>query len=157
MSSSVKKGEIQLRPAREADRNAIRELLEAADLHTESLESGRTSFYVAEQDGSVVGMAGFEFYTPDALLRSVAVSAALQRHGFGSRVVDRMLAIARERKVRNVVLFTETAQPFFEKKGFRVIDRASVDNDAMKRSSQFTIACPKTAVCMALELKVPPS
>jgi amino-acid N-acetyltransferase len=142
----------QLRKAGDADRDTIRKLLETVNLPTESVDSGATMFYIADENRSVIGIAGFEFYGDDALLRSVAVHPTLQSRGIGSRIVDHMLSVARQRKIRRVVLLTETAQKFFERKGFKVASRSSITNGPMQQSTEFTVACPKSAVCMVLYL-----
>ncbi len=143
---------IDFRSSTPRDREKIRELLIETKLPVESVESGVTRFYVAESGGGIVGIAGFEFYGGDALLRSVAIEPGLQRHGLGSEIVDHMLEEARLKKARRVILLTETAEDFFLKKGFDVVDRSKLGNEEIKKSSEFEYACPKSAVCMSLEL-----
>jgi len=143
---------IQFRESHKKDVDIIRVLLEETKLPTETLGKDVTTFYVAEDDDGVVGIAGFEFYGNDALLRSVVVKPDIQRQGLGSQIVDKMLDLARGRSFDKVVLLTGTAKDFFLKKGFQVIDRSSIVNDAMKQSSEFAFACPTSAVCMVLRL-----
>ena len=148
---------LKLRKAVRSDSIQIRQLLEKVKLPTESLDNGDTSFFVAEDDGTLAGIAGFEFYGKDALLRSVAIPPELQNRGIGDRIVNSMVSIAQERHLKRIVLLTETAERFFRKKGFKVIDRSSINNDPMSQSSEFSFACPSTAVCMVLQLKPPRS
>lgn len=152
MKPVVMAKDAQLRKAGDADRNTIRQLLETVNLPTESVDGGATTFYISDKNGTVNGIAGFEFYGKDALLRSVAVPPELQKQGIGERIVDFMISIARDRNVHRIVLLTETAQKFFEKKGFKVIDRSLINNKALRQSSEFTFACPKSAVCMVMNL-----
>ncbi len=144
--------DVKLRAAIDKDTSAIRLLLERVKLPTESLAGGTASLFVAEENGILVGVAGFEFYGNDALLRSVAVPPEQQHRGIGDRIVDGMIAVARDRRVRRIVLLTETAERFFLKKGFTVVERSSIDNVLMKQSTEFTFACPSSAVCMILHL-----
>lgn len=144
---------IVLRHAIREDNELMRSLLKETNLPTEGLDGNAAAFFVAEDNGEVVAIAGFEFYGGDVLLRSVAVRPGSQRRGFGSRVVDLMLDEARKKGVQSVVLLTETARDFFLKKGFNVVERSSIHNAALKGSSEFTYACPKSAVCMRLWLK----
>jgi amino-acid N-acetyltransferase len=144
--------QIKMRRAVEEDRDAICGLLKQVKLPTGSIDTKNALFFVGEIDGRIAAMAGFEFYGSDALLRSVAVRPELQRKGLGDQVADFMITAACVRHVRRIVLLTETAQAFFERKGFRVVDRSSIVNDEMKRSSEFTFACPVSAVCMILDL-----
>ncbi len=140
------------RRAAEADRETIRDLLTLVKLPTESLEKNSSTFYVGQTDKSIDVVAAYEYYERDALLRSVAVRPELQKRGLGDSIVDFMISTARAQGIRRIVLLTETAQLFFEKKGFKVVDRSSIVNEPMKRSSEFTYACPTSAVCMMLNL-----
>jgi amino-acid N-acetyltransferase len=144
---------LEFRTATSSDKASVSMLLRDVKLPTESVDTGITTFYVGTEQGNVVGIAGFEFYGDDALLRSVAVRPGLQSCGFGSKIVDRMLSVARQRKICQVVLLTETAQKFFERKGFKVVERSFITNGSMHQSTEFTVACPKSAVCMVLELE----
>jgi amino-acid N-acetyltransferase len=141
------------RKAAAVDESAIRALLEEARLPAESLGTLRTEFFLAEQDGVAVGVAGFEYYGDDALLRSVVIKAPLRNSGLGSMLVDNMLAFANERHVRDIVLLTETARAFFERKGFVVIERSVINNEALQHSSEFISACPSSATAMIIHLR----
>ena len=143
---------MNFREAIATDNGTIRSLLECVSLPTESVGKGTTTFYVGEEGGAVNAVAGFEFYGSDALLRSVAIEPGLQKKGIGSQVVDSMLGVARQRRVRRIVLLTETASKFFERKGFVVTDRSSIQNEGLKRSSEFSYLCPSSSICMVLDL-----
>ena len=153
MKAAASSHSLRFRSAVSLERETIRKLLERVHLPAESLQTGKTTFYVAEKEGAIVGIAGLEFYGEDALLRSVAVPPELQNRGIGDRITDFMISTARDQNIRRMVLLTETARRFFEKKGFRVVDRSSIDNRALKQSSEFTFACPGSAVCMILDLQ----
>lgn len=142
----------RFRPSNTGDKKGIRSLLELSKLPTEVLETNEASFYVAEQEGEVVGTAAFEFYDGDALLRSVAIVPRLRDKGMGSQLVEFMENEARNRQVTSIVLLTENARTFFERKGFRIVDRGSISNKALRASSEFTYACSASAVCMVKKL-----
>lgn len=144
---------IGIRKAVPADKELIRSLLSEVKLPVEGVDGGVTTFYVAEDESAILGIAGFEFYGDDALLRSVAIRPGFQRQGIGSQIVDVMIAEARRRNVNEIVLLTETARKFFLARGFEVVDRSTVSNDAMRNASEFAYACPKSAVCMRMRLK----
>ena len=144
--------DLEFRTATSSDKKTVRMFLREVKLPTESVDTGTTTFYVGIENGDVVGIAGFEFYGDDALLRSVAVRPNVQSRGIGSKIVDHMLTVARQRKICQVVLLTETAQKFFDRKGFKVVNRSSITNEPMLQSTEFTVACPKSAVCMVLDL-----
>jgi amino-acid N-acetyltransferase len=144
--------EIGYRIATGSDESQIRDLLEQAQLPTESLGKKVTEFFVVEQNGVIVGVAGFEYYGDDALLRSVAIQSDQRNLGIGSSLVDWMLSRAIERHIKRVVLLTDTARKFFRKKGFEVVNRSLITNDAMKKSSEFTSVCPASSTTMILNL-----
>jgi amino-acid N-acetyltransferase len=134
------------------DNEAIRSILERTSLPTESVGTKTTTFYVGTEDSMVVAVAGFEFYGNDALLRSVAIEPRLQKTGIGSELVDFMISIAEKRGIKRVVLLTETAPKFFERKGFVSIDRSAVQNEGLKLSSEFSYLCPTSSICMILQM-----
>lgn len=144
---------IDLRTSRAEDKESIRAPLMETKLPTESTDNDVTSFYIAEDNGRLVGIAGLEFYGGDALLRSVAIRPGLQRQGIGSAIVDRMLEEARKKEIRRVILLTETAKDFFLRRGFGVVQKSAIDNEVLKKSSEFAYACPTSAVCVIMKLK----
>jgi amino-acid N-acetyltransferase len=81
----------------------------------------------------------------------VAVDAAARGQGLGQRLTHAALDLARERGIRRVYLLTETADDFFGRFGFRLIDRADVDA-AVRESVEFSSACPASARVMLLQL-----
>jgi amino-acid N-acetyltransferase len=100
----------------ESDTGTIRSILVSQKLPTESVGTGITEFYLAIHDIIIVGIAGYEYYGKDVLLRSVAVPASLQNKGIGSQIVDWMIALAKQKGIKRIVLLTETAAMFFAKK-----------------------------------------
>jgi N-acetylglutamate synthase and related acetyltransferases len=140
------------RQAVEADREIIRSILTSQKLPSESIGTGITDFYLALDNNTVVGVAGFEYYGEDALLRSVAVPSQYQKKGIGFQFVDWMIALGKQKRLKSMVLLTETASNFFAKKGFSVVGRSSINNEALKKSSQFCGGCCSSAACMKLDL-----
>lgn len=138
-------------PARPTDLQAILDLLERATLPRVGLEPHLGTALVIREDGDIVGSAVLELYGEAALLRSVAVAPERQGEGLGQALTAAALELARRRGVRTVYLLTETAARFFPKFGFQAIDRADVDR-AVLRSTEFTTACPASALVMATSL-----
>lgn len=144
---------LTFRKATTIDADAIRSLLEDQKLPTETVGTAQTDFYLALHNQTLAGVAGLEYYGDDALLRSVAVPASLQGKRIGSQLVDWMIDLAKQKHIQRLVLLTETASKFFEKKGFVRIDRSLITNEAMKQSSQFHGGCCASAMCMMLEIQ----
>jgi len=144
---------LDITPAAPTDLPAILALLDASRLPRAGIEDHVASTLVARQDsGVVVGTAALELYGGAALLRSVVVAATLRGQGLGAALTTAALALARQRGVRSVYLLTETAGRFFPRFGFHAINRADVDV-AVLASTEFTTACPKSAMVMVKQLK----
>lgn len=134
-------------PAAGSDREVARNLLEQGHLPTDILSSTTGELWIA-RDAGAVAVGGFEFYGEDALLRSVAVEASHRNAGIGSRLVEKLLQEAVRRGIKRVWLLTETAEEFFQKKGFVRVERSVITNPALRASAEFTHVCSTTAVCM---------
>src|ERR1700719_1632294 len=100
-----------VRPARTSDVRAIRALINAnvasgrlLDKATVTLYEDIQEFLVAERaDGMIAGCAAVHVMWEDlAVIRTVAVDASTRGHGVGRRLVDALVAAAREIGVRRV-------------------------------------------------------
>jgi amino-acid N-acetyltransferase len=138
-------------PATPPDLPAIFDLLDRSKLPRDGLGDHIATTLVARDGRHLVGTAALELYGASALLRSVAVAAEQRGRGLGQALTSAALDLARRRGVRTVYLLTETAADFFPKFGFRPIPRSEVDQ-AVLRSTEFTTACPASALVMKLQL-----
>jgi amino-acid N-acetyltransferase len=97
-------------------------------------------FSVALRGQNLAGCAALHFYTPKmAELRSLAVSERVKSAGVGRRLVEALVAEARDYGLDAVFAFTYVV-PFFQKCGFQVVDRGSLPLRAWKdciRCSRF--------------------
>jgi amino-acid N-acetyltransferase len=109
-------------------------------------------FVVAEDGDTAVGVVGLEVYRESALLRSAAVEEGWRGSGVGRALIDRALALSKERGVRDVFLLTTTAEHYFPQFGFACIGRESVP-EAVRASAEFQGACPSTAVVMRKNMR----
>jgi len=142
--------EITIRRAEAADYAHITRLLADADLPLDGLH-GHENFLVLCRDDRVVGCAAIERYGHCGLLRSVALEPRERRHGFGRRLVQEALQQARRDAIAEVVLFTTTAAPFFQRLGFHAIQRDAVPAPVCA-SVEFQSACPASAAVLRLAL-----
>jgi N-acetylglutamate synthase-like GNAT family acetyltransferase len=75
-------------------------------------------FFVAEDDGEIVGCAALEIYSPKlAELRSLAVSPKAQGQGVGKLLVNACVERAKEHNVLEVMAIT-SSDAFFQACGF---------------------------------------
>lgn len=143
---------VSLRGATTADLPTVLDLLRKSDLPTDGVTAGALpEFVVAESGGKLVGVVGLEVYRESALLRSAAVEESWRGSGVGKALVDRALAISRERGIHDVFLLTTTAEQYFPRFGFTCICRDEVP-EAVRASPEFQGACPASAVVMRKEM-----
>ncbi len=150
MSNGISTSTISI--ARKAEHLApVLTLLRKASLPTEGVEEHFDDFFVAvDATGTVVGAIGMEHYADGTgLLRSAVVNPTLRNSGIGSMLYQRLIEQARCDGMHRILLLTTTAEKYFARKGFRSIPRSSVTGP-VTRSTEFTGACPATAVCMEL-------
>ncbi len=127
---SVATDEIRYRKATHADAPAIADLVNLGEregqLLPRSLDSIRASiddWFVAEDDGSIVGVGSLLEMNPAlSEVRSLAVAPDYRQNGVGAKIVDALVDEARARGIAMVFALTR-AVPFFEKQGFIITDK----------------------------------
>ena len=144
--------ELELRPAKPAQFDAIAGLLSAAGLPVEDLNVAMFDAFVVATEGEVcVGVVGLEICESNALLRSLAVEPQHRSRGLGARLVDAIETEAQARGVTALYLLTTTAATFFQRVGYTAHDRASVP-PALAATTEFSSLCPDTADCLWRDL-----
>ena len=141
--------DIRITPAAAADVESIKSLLVASELPTAGVDDHWRTFLVARDGDRMVACGGAEAYQFAALIRSVAVLPEYRSHGIGRKIVRQLLDRLASRGLREFYLLTTTAEEYFKKRGFKVIDRDEVHPQLLS-SREFQDACPSTAVCMRL-------
>jgi N-acetylglutamate synthase-like GNAT family acetyltransferase len=104
-------------------------------------QRGRGNFWVARDGDAVVGTIALIDYGAGGALRKMFVRADQRGTGLGQALLDRLLAHAREREIRRIVLGTlaqmHAAHRFYQRNGFERIEpdelppefpRVAVDN-----------------------------
>ncbi|MBS0581067.1 MAG: GNAT family N-acetyltransferase [Proteobacteria bacterium] len=134
-----------------ADSGAIRALLEASRLPTSDLAIASPEFIVVRDAGRVVAAGALERFGSAALLRSVVVAADHRSRGLGELVTRELERAAANSGITELVLLTETAATFFQRQGYRVIERAAAPL-AVQQSAEFRSLCPSSATCMTKSL-----
>ena len=138
---------VRLRRATPADTEPVARLLTEQALTRAGLPEWIRCFWVAEDQGAIVGVAGLEIYGTAALLRSVAVDQAWRGTGLGRLLTEHALDDAKSAGAGDVYLLTTTAEHYFPRIGFACVARESVP-DALLASEEFRGACPASAVVM---------
>ncbi|WP_345462392.1 arsenic resistance N-acetyltransferase ArsN2 [Deinococcus carri] len=140
------------RKAVSADLPRIEALLMALNLPVAGVAEYLEGMRVAEQDASLLGVAGLETHGRVGLLRSVAALPSARRQGVAARLVGEVLDQARHLDLEEVYLLTTTAEGYFPRFGFAAVPR-SVAPPALLASREFQDACPQSAALMHLPLQ----
>jgi amino-acid N-acetyltransferase len=108
-------------------------------------------FLIATVDGELVGCGALHFYTAHmAELRSLAVAPNRTRTGLGQQIAQALLEQARQFGVDVVFAFTYVPH-FFEKVGFRIVDRSALPLKAWKDC----VRCPMFHACDEIAMAYP--
>ena len=117
-----------IEPAKPADVADIAAVLRSSKLPAEEIAEHLSGFLVARDNTAVVGCVGLERYGDTGILRSLAVVPDFRDNRLGTKLAGAIVRHAADSGIKTLVLLTETAERFFEKKmGFDVVDRGSVD------------------------------
>jgi arsenate reductase len=140
--------ELIARPVSESVMPLLAETLAAEGLPTDDLNyAGNRFFEFRDCGGTLVGFAGLQQFDTFALLRSVVVFPRARTQANGTGIVNWLAAEAARRGANELFLLTTTAADFFEKRGFRPVDRNEAPA-AIASTAEFTSLCPASAVLM---------
>jgi amino-acid N-acetyltransferase len=134
-----------------ADTPAVEDLLRDAHLPLEGAAHALSRGVVARDDDVIVGAAAIERYGPAGLLRSVVVAPDRRGTGVGRQIVAAAEALARDEGMRELYLITETAETWFPRLGYEVVERP-VAEAAVGDSIELTTVCRDTGVPMRRRL-----
>jgi amino-acid N-acetyltransferase len=126
------------------DLPAITKILTEAHLPLAGLDQWTHQIVVAREDDQIIGCAAWESYGLVGLLRSIAVRPRAQGQHVGQRLVEEVMARARQAGIHELYLLTETAANYFLRWGFQPVTRAEV-NLAIHQSVEWTDTCPASA------------
>lgn len=138
-------------PAGDGDLAALLSLLSAEHLHEDLGSHADTVVMVVREGEAVVGGVALEVYGDSGLLRSLVVAPGSRGTGLGQALVDGVVAEARRRGLRDLSLLTLTVPGFFERYGFRRVERHAAPA-AVQESHEFAVLCPHDAVAMTRDL-----
>ncbi len=81
------------------------------------------------------------------LLRSLVVKEEFRGKGYGRRLCQELIELAKQKGVEELYLLTTNAEGFFRKLGFSVIKREDAPG-VIQKTEEFSALCPSSAVCM---------
>ncbi len=139
---------VTFRTATTLDTKAIETLLRLAQLPADGVSANPGNFSVATENGTLAGVAGFEDCGENlGLLRSVAVQPEYRNRGIARELCHRVMTQALQSGISDLYLLTTTAQGYFAKLGFAVINRAETP-EAIRGTQQYRELCPDSAIIM---------
>ena len=118
--------------------------------HSDISEHSGIDFFVARNNNEIVGCIGIEKYGNEGLLRSLVVDETYRSKGVALQLYHLLKDSAQQSSVKNLHLFTTTAEEYFMKKGFRRADRNEAP-EAIQTTTEFTSLCPCSCTYMVLE------
>jgi amino-acid N-acetyltransferase len=129
------------------------QLLSAANLPTKDItEPLLRNFWVYVAQDKMIGVVGLELLDGVALLRSLAVDSAHRNRGMGTELARYAEQMAAEQNVRELYLLTNSAQEFFESRGYKRISRQSAPPE-VRGTREFSELCPASSLLMKKSLR----
>lgn len=135
------------------DLPALVGLLEGCGLPADDLAPASLAHFELAVDEAerIVGVAGFDRASADALLRSLAVAPDWRGRGLGEQLVARREAAAQAAGVNRLFLLTTSAADYFLRLGYHEVPRADVPAE-IAAHAQFRSLCPASARCLSRRL-----
>ncbi len=142
---------MELVTASEKNRADIIRLLTENRLPVADLPARLDDFIIVKEQDRLIALVGLERYGSCGLLRSLVVDAAWRNKQIAGLLVRQLEQAAGNTGIRTMYLLTETAEKYFGRAGYSIIRREEVP-DELRKSSEFSHVCPKSAVVMKKEL-----
>ena len=139
--------DIQIQTASSEDCDKVALLLKKAGLCISDIDAGLNGFVVVRNNGNIIGTGGLEFFGETALLRSVAVDRLYRGQKLGEKIYTKLIRNAKEKAVKNLYLLTIDADGYFERFGFKTMNR-NVAPEVIQNHAQFAELCPSSAIVM---------
>jgi amino-acid N-acetyltransferase len=140
---------ISIQKATGKDFAAIGRLLTDNNLPVADLNPLLDNFFTALEDNQIIGVMGMDRYGKAGLLRSAVVNANHRSTGVAGKVYNQLLLFAQQEGITDLYLITNTAEHYFDKKGFTKIAREAVPSTVLQ-SREFNGLCPASSVIMHL-------
>lgn len=126
----------------------MRRLLDEAGLDASDIADGALAgFLVAQAAGAVEGVVGVASDGDVGLLRSLATATNARRRGIGRALVAEAERRAAGQGVRRLCLLTTDAATYFERLGYRRIERQDAPR-FIRETAQFRGLCPASSTLM---------
>lgn len=136
------------RPADRSDLPAITSLLSSCGLPADDIAEHLPRVMTVFADSVLIAAVGLEVAGDVGLLRSLVVSADWRGRGIADELCRRIVDQARTSGVQELYLLTTTAQRYFARRGWSIVDRRQAPA-AIQATREFSTLCPDSAAFMA--------
>ncbi len=128
--------------------------LASAELPTADIRApGRRFYRFTTTTGEPLGFGGLEGEGEDRLLRSLVLTPAERKKGFGKAAAATLERLAAQDGAWRLHVLTTTAAPFFERLGYKAGDRQKAPA-AIAASAEFAELCPSTARYLVKDVRL---
>jgi amino-acid N-acetyltransferase len=112
-----------------------------------------TAYYFksSNEKGQINGAIGLEIYGMYGLLRSLVVDKNFRNQGIANLLVNQVISISRDIRLKEVYLLTSTAENYFLKKEFKPADRKQAPEE-IKACKEYSSICPSTSMLMKISI-----
>jgi amino-acid N-acetyltransferase len=137
-----------MRKPSQDDLRAIESLLLENGLPTDDLNTQDLSLFRMEgSSDKPYAVGGLERFGSHAIIRSIATTPSMRGRGIASKIVAELEKMSVEVGIETIYLLTESADIFFERKGYSPVERRDVPQ-SVRQSRQFLSLCPDSARVM---------
>lgn len=143
---------IQLRKATKKDLSRIQHILKENDLCFTDIPQIIDRIFMAYNGSNLVGIGGVEGRGDCGLLRSFVIQPSFRGKGYGKELCARIAEQAKLQGIKELYLLTTTAQTFFERLGFKKIEREHTPT-AIQDTTEFKELCPVSSACMLMKIE----
>lgn len=134
------------------DLRMVREMLQAADLPYGDIDHNSAArFYLLQEAGQPVALAGLELHDDAALLRSLVVVPGQRGRGLAKQLLDHLRREARSGGARQLYLLTVGAADYFRRLGFHDLPRDQAPA-TIRNTREFAQLCPGYALLLWQQL-----
>lgn len=138
--------------AQKSDEEGIKRLLAACGLPNTDIGKSHLEYFLVAREGShLAAVVGLELLDRYGLLRSLAVQPRYRHNGIATQLVSMAEDLALSMEVESLYLFTISAENFFQKRGYDIIERITAPKQ-VKSTEEFINLCPENAVCLVKRL-----
>lgn len=127
------------------------ELLKLNKLPIKDVSNDNVRLFALFDSEKLLGCVGIEEYGNIALLRSLSVADSFRGTGLGKKLASSIESMAIDSKIETMYLLTETAEVFFKKLGYAVVDRERAPIE-IQQTNEFSELCSTRAILMKKDL-----